>query len=1308
MNIIYDNIKIIDKLTNNELETDSKLYIKKLMNHSMIKKVISQKLYGFVYTSMIEIELKETFNKNKNSYETVIYYTDFIDILLKINTKEKMKNIVTQKMYKADKLKNYIDILYLVFLKDKNDNDAIDIIKTIDSSYLKVQYDRMKLNLSDILKATEYILSMILEYREEKQVDNTYLLKRICELTSKLSYIDNKEIDNKMIRQTDVKTATNELEADEESEEEIIGNNANEEDSDEESEEEIIGNNANELEADEESEEEIIGNNANEEDSDEESEEEIIGNNVNEEDSDEDNDEKIVRVKNDSEETDKMINIMKKEHLIMITILKICNNEKMKYILSKIYKQYTENKYISDYELKYKNQIKDINQILSEYILYYFTLEIITDEKKNINNIFYSFNLSDNIPFVYLKDESCNQNINTYKIFNVFMKRSLTLKWALNTKSFRKDGIYAKYMLSDNEYVDINIIKDHIYFQNNIDSYDNILLQTNLTDRDYREVNEDKFYDINLNIQVSNFDMIILLDLIMNVGFFQNTLFVSDNYKSDINYYPCIYVDSFKKKKHDIKIYLKGGILLFNITKIDENSLLRLKVMIMVLIDTYNNYEAEITTYYKKLGYKAPKKKELSDTVRGSCPKDKLPKLEIITPADFTSLLGKDDSYLDNLNNIVNPSYYVMNDNTSYKKVSCLENKKHPYIGIHDKKRNNLSHFCCYKQIQNIKPNRNEQVNLQRISYEEFEIWKKINQGKFKRDILNNFITDKEYVDYTHPDVKNRSYNLFKCTKNNHFLKFTNTTTKEKIRENIYDFKCVDNIYITNSNIQNKKTFPPVLNELFKICNIQNYSIMSTNTDVSDEHTFGECISIIYPDIYKQFISMMETKDSYKYYYNTISAQDCTKTSLDEFKIRLFEKNINESFKTCFEHWLRCNIIIFDLNTYQIHLPKHINGYYVNFLYDKNIILFYDSKKNRYHHLGLSKKKQNYFINSNDIKPIIQYYNQFIFNLNMSRDNIMKVTYGKNIYKISSQYIDSSGKVRGLYIKYNNTNQYIYVETSPLQPLVVSTVNNMFNMSVEEKHIIYVRKVIGHLFGTNNLNEKYNKKEKYYIWNINDIEFKLYIDKKYTNSSRLVNFIYQKEFSTCLKEHTLWLSSTLHSDYKSDNLFIKRDKALKDIITNINQKRLKYMELEKKDVIQNRIMSFELSSFQKQAKSLSITNFYSLLDNSYRYEIKRKENPFIYNGKILIDDYETEKKLKYIINHEMIRNKQRFINYKDEKFIRSFKNIRNKKNKVNTSFMNFNSDNNQNIVIESYDELVQYLLESYLEKKIPLETRYMF
>jgi hypothetical protein len=1336
-----NDIKIINKSTNVELKLDEKLSVKILMDNYMIQKLISQQLYGFVFTSMIHIEIEEQFIKKKNKYETIIYYTDFIDNLLKINTEDEMKNIKNIKIYNESNLDNYLKVLYINFLKNKKDDDAIKLIQSIEKNptYIKTQYENLKKESLNFLKSIKKLLTNILDGTNENVGEDINdidtLIDSVCKLISRLN-IDNKNIDRILKQNKDISNDKDEKEEDEKEEDENDENDENDEDEwgngdDDENDEDEWGNGD-----DDENDEDEWGNGDDDEndedewgngDEDENDEDEWGNGDEDENDEDEwgngDEDEKEEKDTGEDmkkriiEPINEIIDIIKNNQLIMIVLLRRCEQKAngMKYIISNIYEQFTENKNISEYEDKYKKQLSTINDISLEYLLYYFTLKL-KNLDLDLNDIFYSIKSSNTIPFSYFQQESKNQNINIYKIYNLFMRKSMTLKWALQTKSIRKDGIYSKFKLNNNNYVDIKITNENIFFQNNVSSYDEIFLYTNIKTNHCFEETKHRRHDINLSFPVeSKFDVVILCDLIMNNSLFNNNLFVSDNYSSDINYYPGTYIDSLNNTKYDFKIYSKQDTVLFNIKKIGDNSLLRFKIMIKVLLDEYNNMHSEIEKYYKKLGYTLLKGNKLKESYGKGCQKGKFPIQSVITLDEFNKLKEEKDSYVDKLNNIVNSKYYVINeDDKSYKKISCPNN----YIGIYDKKRNSISDFCCYKTQQITKPGIDEQVKKDQISYEEFTEWKKINKDKFRRDVLNNFITDTEYIDIN-PTI-DKKYNKFVCNNNNCFIAYTNTVSKTKIRESIYDFKSIKRIYDSTSasysQVQNKKTFPLMLSKLFNICDIDDYSIITTDTDVPNEHTFGECMKNAGHDLVKTLNTIFKGKDFdyLKRYYESICYQDCTKTSLYDFKAKFLDKNIDEHFKTLFEYVSRCNIIIFDLNTYQIHLPEHTNGYYVNFLYRHTIILFYDSKKNRYHLFKINDKKykkQIHKIDNSRIIPIIKYYNKFIFNLNLY--NITNFIPGKQTkYIINSQYIDSSGKVRALSLNYNNKHK-IYIETSPLQPLSVFNEKTIINtLKITNDHVTHVDKFIKELFNLDT-KKQFNTDGQYYEWNVNNISFKLYKYKRYNNSSKLVNFIYQKEFSNCLKEHALWLYS-LNTNTNVPDLFRKRSEIIRNIdLAIINKRNQIQSDMKMGNNKNHNLLKIDLLNFKKERESLDKKYFNKILDNEYNYTIKNDMNPFIYEGKIVIDDDETEKKLKYIIDHEIIRNKKQLIKYKDETNIRNFKNIRNKKNKINSSFLNnllgiSVTNTNREIIIDSYEEIVQYLMEKYLEQKNPLGTQFMF
>ena len=662
-----------------------------------------------------------------------------------------------------------------------------------------------------------------------------------------------------------------------------------------------------------------------------------------------------------------------------------------------------------------------------------------------------------------------------------------------------------------------------------------------------------------------------------------------------------MYVDPYTGAKFEMKINVKNKHIVFSVKKISVSILNRLMNTLSILMHVYTTKSENIKKEYKLLGYICESDlKQTSESSVSSCQKDKMPSQKMITLAEKNKLEKDHDSYIDNKGNIKNPKYYVIIQGNTYRKI-ISEKKKFPYVGAQDKRRSNVSDFCCYQTQQMFKPKSNEMVSMRKITFEEFEKWITDNRDNFFRDYNKNFMTDKVYIDVQNADMTNQTYNMFECDKNNN--KEIAFSSKERIRENIYDFKCVDKVSTKKSKAQssNKKSMCSEITKLLKVSGMHRPKVATTDTEIPDENTFGWCIEHIFGEkIFREHCKLLED-DNENMFYNILCRQEVLKTSKDNFRKNIREKLVSEVYKRYFEFMNKTNIVIFDLNSGHIKLPDGLSEYYINVVYERSIILLYDSKHKRFHRLQNADTKTCLFL-SNSIQPVLEYYKKNIRFLSLSK-KVDNVTSKNGIL----QGINDLGLTNYLYIPTKNKLEYVKVETSLMQTLQLQSINSDENKKtkhriaskVDMKQYAYVLDILETMFDTKH--RKLTDMDNKYQFSLNNNIFKIMKSQTANYESKLKKFIYTEKLSHTLKEHMLWLYSIKKQegksidDYLSDCFILRSvlEKKLSDELTKHRQIKvitssdiesakleiMKHLKKTRNIELQNQIRMIQLQSF---------------------------------------------------------------------------------------------------------------------------------
>ena len=423
-----NKIKIVDNTTNQELKIPIKLSIKQLSNLDIVKQTISQQLYGCVFTRLIDVTVSE-FELKDNVFETIFKYDDMFQILLTVDSKEKLEQFCKHPKYNRGHVQLYIIVLYVFYFSTIQEQLGMSYINSI-----------MKYEMID------------LKYRKMKKYLS--LIDEIYDIVKELNNADNNN-DFRFTVSDDSDSDSSDSSSDSDSSESVteIANRGDLED-------DMVG-----------SDDDYIPNRT-------QGGAKQSGGTQVVYPSESDIEIKINRAIEEIEENPILLLCAIKKHSISAhVLLEFVKRTNIPIFVG-------PPKYISEYEdmlIKLSSK-KNVNKEITSY---YHNFVFKRDTFVDLNEIFYSIDISDKIPFIYYKDINEHQNINLYNIYDSFMKKPETLKWALQTKKARKNGIYVKYK-TKSIYTDFTISVKDIQLQTESESYDDIFMCTCLEPEDVK------------------------------------------------------------------------------------------------------------------------------------------------------------------------------------------------------------------------------------------------------------------------------------------------------------------------------------------------------------------------------------------------------------------------------------------------------------------------------------------------------------------------------------------------------------------------------------------------------------------------------------------------------------------------------------------------------------------------------------------------------------------------------------------------------------------------------------------------------
>lgn len=337
------------------------------------------------------------------------------------------------------------------------------------------------------------------------------------------------------------------------------------------------------------------------------------------------------------------------------------------------------------------------------------------------------------------------------------------------------------------------------------------------------------------------------------------------------------------------------------------------------------------------------------------------------------------------------------------------------------------------------------------------------------------------------------------------------------------------------------------------------------------------------------------------------------------------------------EKYFECNIFIF---TDEMVLPRHLQAYYRYVNENPCIYIFEhtgsesDKSKGNYPQCELivrynTKKDEEvkYLFSYDEAERIRNIYNKLNKSYVLNKEIKELVFPIPETVSIISQKIDSYGKTRQLNISFNDTN--ISILTTPIQPLQVKeTSKQVYYVSNVETVMKFVKKIgienvsqyisdgvvkeIHGIIGNVNIAIPVVKSKPIENMSLSDGNSE-YLDGN-KQDSLLSKYNFNKKLARYIVEYTIWLYSNYLHDNKIDKITIPN------------------------------IVKFSKKKF--------------IIDPSHPYghvtKTFSKDSPILKNGKIVVPNEETIKRLIYTLRLNIQRNAYAVKKYYKKKYIQNY------------------------------------------------------
>lgn len=375
-----------------------------------------------------------------------------------------------------------------------------------------------------------------------------------------------------------------------------------------------------------------------------------------------------------------------------------------------------------------------------------------------------------------------------------------------------------------------------------------------------------------------------------------------------------------------------------------------------------------------------------------------------------------------------------------------------------------------------------------------------------------------------------------------------------------------------------------------------DYYRLSTNSNSND--SLLNALNNVFPDknITRDTLSKMNTALCRQELYDMTSEEikNYIKSENNYLDPTLVLRLVEKAFQ--------CNIVLFSYdNDGEMILPRHIGDYITDDKsYDKTVYIYIvhaGSKKHCELIISNKVKSYKYFHMNKNTKYMVEIYNSLFSNIKQPNISFLK--------DIQSQYIDSRGKTRILFIKYQN--KLIPIETPPLKPLDVKEIYNTNNTSYSMKHITtYIKTLNTSLILDNKIN-----KHKFTIDNID------YYIRNNKEPSILHIFNENRRKAKYLSQYILWLFSTYMKDkeykYEYIDTFTKELIKISKDVEYVFHKQFSYGPI----YVQNKEVKERLKySIQMNYKNnlTTLKNYYKKIYINYDIELLSTDKTHIVTG----------------------------------------------------------------------------------------------
>ena len=330
------------------------------------------------------------------------------------------------------------------------------------------------------------------------------------------------------------------------------------------------------------------------------------------------------------------------------------------------------------------------------------------------------------------------------------------------------------------------------------------------------------------------------------------------------------------------------------------------------------------------------------------------------------------------------------------------------------------------------------------------------------------------------------------------------------------------------------------------------------------------------------------------------------------------------------EEYFNCNIYVFNKNT--LLLPNYIQSYYRLKRKAKNIFIYEnwgsESDHAKYPQCELivrwkNDKTQQLFDDDESISKGIKALFSLFINSYTLNTQVKQIIFPREKINIVSQYIDTYGKCRKLFILYKNVTFTIF--TDPLPPFKIKENNDSSIMKISKKEAIEftVENDLDILYQNNGkqLNEICCRNGNVSIYiPIKDAEFIEGVSKnksniiKSDNYSEMVKYNNDKKLARYIVEYTFWLFSKYVNQLE---------------VTKISDK--------------------VLNKFYTERIVIDSERNYGDIDKYFTMDCS-----FIKNNRLCVQSEEMAKRLLYTLKLFSIRNLTGLLSYKDKETIQNY------------------------------------------------------